>query len=118
MDQALEGLCLFYARRGRFEEGELACRQAIERLETARSKRGLRLLARTLAWESVFSHALGRVELAKGAVQRGQEILEGSELAGLDTRPEKAWLWRQMARLIQVSSAKECGQLLEQSLVL
>jgi DNA-binding SARP family transcriptional activator/predicted ATPase len=118
MGQALEGLCLFYVRRGRFQEGESACRQAIERLNTTVSERGLRLLARTLGWQSVFSHSLGRVELAEGALQQGQEILEQPRLSGLDTRQEKAFLWRQMARMIHFSSAKEARQLLEQSLAL
>jgi DNA-binding SARP family transcriptional activator/predicted ATPase len=118
MDQALEGLCLFYVRRGGFEEGESACRLAIEGLETTVSKRGLRLMARALAWQSVFSHSLGRAEVAGGALRQGQEILEQPELAGLDIRQEKAFLWRQMARMAHFSSVKAARQLLEQSLAL
>jgi DNA-binding SARP family transcriptional activator/predicted ATPase len=118
MDQALEGLCLFYARRTRFEEGESACRQAVENLKMSVSERGLRLLARTLGWQSVFSHVLGRAGLAEEALEQGQRILERPELAGLDTRRERAFLWRQMARMAHFSSAQETRRLLEQSLAL
>lgn len=84
--QAIEGLCCFYDWRGRYQEGEVACRTAAGELATSElvseklvetekqspggrpvlsSVEGLRVWARALAWQSVFSWRLGRTESAR-----------------------------------------------------
>jgi len=118
LDQAVEGLCHFYEWRGRFQEGEAACRMATEKLAAIASGDGLRVLSKILTWQSVFSRVLGRTKLASQLLRQSLALLEEPELAGQDTRPEKASvLWR-MGRIMPDSDREEARRLYEQSLAL
>jgi predicted ATPase/predicted Ser/Thr protein kinase len=69
IEQAIEGLCLFYDLRWRYQEGEAACRMAAEKLGATASGdgpdlsavEGLPVLAKILAWQSVFSRELFKI---------------------------------------------------------
>jgi predicted ATPase len=56
LEQAMEGLCLFYTRRGRYREGRAACQAAAEKLLEAPG-----VQAQALAWQGAFNQELGRV---------------------------------------------------------
>jgi predicted ATPase/DNA-binding SARP family transcriptional activator len=118
LDQAVEGLCLFYEWRWRYQEGEEACRAAAEKLEATVSGDGLRVLVKILTWQSAFSGALGRIELAGQLLRQSLALLEGPELADQDTRPERAFVLKQMGRMAAGSDCEEARQLYEQSLAL
>jgi predicted ATPase len=61
LDQALDGLCRYYAWRGRHRDGESACRWAAERLlRSMASIEELRALVRLRTWQSAFTRILGR----------------------------------------------------------
>jgi predicted ATPase/DNA-binding SARP family transcriptional activator len=90
LGQALEGLCLYYERRERHQEGETACREAAEKLATVTSNKELQVLARILRRQSYFEYALFRHQLAHGLAQQSLDLLERLELASQDVRVEKA----------------------------
>jgi predicted ATPase/DNA-binding SARP family transcriptional activator len=85
LDQGMEGLCRFYDRRGRWQEGEATCRTTASRLAPADSLaavEGVRVRARALVWQSCFNQQpFGRTELAHQLVRQSLELLEGLESA-------------------------------------
>ncbi len=115
IDRTMEGLCLFYEWRNRYQEGESACRAVAQILVSDPLdldwEKGMaeRMLARVLAWQSVFSY----VEHARQLLRESMALLESAERAGQDTRSEKAFTLLRMA-----SSAMADKQLHEQNLAL
>jgi predicted ATPase/DNA-binding SARP family transcriptional activator len=90
LDQAMEGLFYFHKWSGRYEEGEKLCRRAAEGHdrtgepvlegspnppEVSPPER-LRVQARALAWQGVFSHRLGRSEQARALLKRSLDMLD------------------------------------------
>jgi tetratricopeptide (TPR) repeat protein len=121
LDQALEGLSEFYWAHWRLHEGEAACRMAAEQLAATASGDGLRVLARILARQADFDHVTkSRTELVNQLLRQSLAILEGPELAGQDTRAEKAFVLLQMGQVagIRDSDYERAQPLLEQSLAL
>ncbi|MBE9508877.1 MAG: protein kinase, partial [Chloroflexi bacterium] len=139
LEQAIEGLCLFYEWQGCYQDGEAACRAVAEKLMVTVSgegsvlspstalrtsadgtsvAEGLRVLAKDLAWQSSFDLGLGRVELASQLVRQSLDILEGPELAGQDTRPERALALHRMGEIALESDREKAQRLFEQSLTL
>jgi len=127
LDQALEGLEDLYWSSGRYEEGEAALRTAADRLlpspvvdagADGSSADRLRLLARILAWQGNFHRLLGRRDQARKLHQQGLALLEGQELAGRDTRRERALLFWLMGHTAFLDNRQECRQLYEHSLAL
>jgi len=116
--QMIDGLCRFYEWRGRYREGEAACRAAAEKLEAAASDTGLRIWAKTLAWRGVFSRELGRAELRDQLLRQSLALLDEPVLAGQDTRQERAFILLQMGRAVSDSNREEAHRLYEQSLAL
>jgi tetratricopeptide (TPR) repeat protein len=82
MLQAADGLCSFYARYGRYEEGAQMCRIAVERLSVSPSSTGAavhqRALAKVLAWHGVYGYLLGKNDQADGLLRQSLDILEGA----------------------------------------
>jgi predicted ATPase/DNA-binding SARP family transcriptional activator/Flp pilus assembly protein TadD len=62
--KALTSLCLFYAMRGRFQEGEEMLEKAVERLKRAKPGEDSALLGRILAWRGSFCRDLAHLEKA------------------------------------------------------
>jgi len=91
---ALEGLVLFCEWRGRYQEGESACRAAAQALSNPdlvqRWGEGWvkSALAELLARQGVFSEAERMVPL----LQQSLSLLEGAALAGQDVRRAKAFV--------------------------
>jgi predicted ATPase/DNA-binding SARP family transcriptional activator len=139
LEQAMEGLCLFYKWRGRYQDGEAACRAAADKLLATTSgggsvpspsttlrtsgdgtsvAEGLRVLAKALAWQSSFDLGSGRIELARQLVRQSLGILGGPELADQDTQAERAIALRRLGEVMLDSDFEEARRLFEQSLTL
>jgi predicted ATPase len=115
LDQAIDGLCRFYEWRGRGQEGEVACQAAVQKLAAA-SGEGLRVWAKTLAWQTSFSET----ERANQLLRQSLALLERSELANEDIRAERASILLQMGVMAWVSAGdlETERRLLKQSLAL
>ncbi len=120
VDQALEGLCLFYEWRKRYPEGESACRAVVRRFTSStplaqegRKVQVDRVQAKALAWESCF--------LPEHAGQRLQEslaLLDDSALAEQDTRAERAFALHRFAIVVAQTDHERAERLGEQSIAL
>ena len=99
IEQAMEALGHFYRWRARTQEGEAAYRAAAEKLGSAASAQGVRVLAKTFRWQGIFCRGLGRIERAGQLLQKSLSLLEDPALAGQDTRSERAALLMEMAGL-------------------
>ena len=91
LDEALDGLAGYYDWRVRYGEGETALQAAVEGLQSAATVDGLRLLARVLAWQGLFTWKSGRTELANVRLEQSLALLEDPRLADQDTRGERAF---------------------------
>jgi len=121
MARAMDGLCRFYERRGRYQEGETACRLAVEKLRKMAKGlpgEGLRVLARAGAWRSLFSQLIGRIEVIPQLLQQGLALLADSRLAEQDTRSERAFLLQQLGQTMRQSDREQARQYWEGSLAL
>jgi predicted ATPase len=114
--QAVESLCLFYEWRGRYFEGENACRMAAETLATSQSLDKHRILAKVLTWQSVFSQSLGQTQRASQFVQQTQALLDSLDLRGQDTRAEQAFTSLQRGRIEFYTDRKKAKRLFKESL--
>ena len=126
LGRAVGGLGYYYLNRaGGYKECEAACRAAANRLEaevfadeSVPSKaEGLRVLARILGWQSRSTLFLGNSELGTQLALQGLALLERPELAGLDTRREKA-LILQWGALAMAPCPERSRQLWRQALSL
>jgi predicted ATPase/DNA-binding SARP family transcriptional activator len=111
LDQAAEGLYLFYGWRMRFQEGESAFRLAAEKLKRTVSGDGVRISAKVTAQQS---HSSRDSQL----LSHGLLLLEELALAGRDTRSEKAFVLKRMGDAAHDADRREARRLYEQSLML
>jgi predicted ATPase/DNA-binding SARP family transcriptional activator len=118
LDRSIETLALFYKRRGRTQEGEAAYQLAVEKLSTMKSGDGLRVLAKTLAWQATLSRKSGLIEPAGQMLAQSLELLTSPELAGRDTRPERAFVLREMGLITASYNHEKARLFYEQSLPL
>jgi predicted ATPase/class 3 adenylate cyclase len=139
VDQALVGLCRFYAWRGRFQEGEVACQMAASMLAgeklaatasgegpvlsssaslTVNSVEGLRVLAQVLSIRAFFNRRLGHTELARQLLGQSLALLERSELDDQSVRLAKAFALLEMGDVVVNSDREEARRLYEQGLTL
>jgi predicted ATPase len=120
LDQALEGLCRFYEWRGRFQEGQMSCRAAAEKLTSfATSADELGILARTWIWCSFFDLELGKSESAGNLIRQSLDLLDRPEFADRDTRRERAVALCEMGRVAHnLGERGEARKHCEQSLAL
>jgi tetratricopeptide (TPR) repeat protein len=115
---ALESLCRFYEWRGRFRDGEVACRVAAESLSEASSPIEARVLATLLAWQAFFASRQGRTTLAGQLLQQSTDLLGSAHLATLETRSLEAFVLLEMGRLVLNSDLDAARALCEQSLTI
>ena len=84
LEQAVDGLCMFYLRRARFNDGREACQRAIEAIQATAPEgdktRRARLSARLRTWQAALSLNLERFEEAEQFLQESQSILDDAEL--------------------------------------
>jgi predicted ATPase/DNA-binding SARP family transcriptional activator len=118
LERALDGMCRFYEWRGRYREGETACRTALAAVKVAKSSEELRTAVRILAWQSVFARTLGETEGANYLLQQGLNLLQRQASAGEDIRAEKAFILQQLGEMMRHSDREEARRLLEESLSL
>jgi tetratricopeptide (TPR) repeat protein len=135
LDRAMEGLARFYWRRGRYQEGEAAFRAAVDGLTAGVGPPSmapdgggppghrLRVLARAVAWHAYFSRALGRWPLRRRErvawlQEQSLALLQRPELAGQDTRAERALITYHMGHTIFMSDHERARRLFEESLAL
>jgi DNA-binding SARP family transcriptional activator/predicted ATPase len=135
LDRVMEGLARFYWRRGRYQEGEAAFRVAVDGLTDGVSPPSLapdggspsgyrlRVLARAVAWHAHFSRALGRWALRRRErvawlQEQSLALLQRPELAGQDTRAERALITYHMGHTIFMSDHEGAKRLFEESLAL
>jgi DNA-binding SARP family transcriptional activator/predicted ATPase len=97
--RALEGLCLFYEWRGHYQEGEAACRVAVDCLGASVEhlppgpafRGGLPALAHALAWQGSFAFTLGQNEVADRCFERSLAILDDGRLGEQHAQRESAF---------------------------
>jgi len=119
LDRAMEGLARFYHRRGRYHDGEAAFRAAADRLNAGDvSVDKLRVAARALVWQAYFNRALGHRDVAVRLRQRSLALLEQPQVAGQDTRAERALLTQHMGRAVFLSDYEQAREFLQESLAL
>jgi DNA-binding SARP family transcriptional activator/predicted ATPase len=119
LDQAAGGLCHFYERRGRYHEGEALCRMAVDRMRES-SNRGtaaveLRVLAKVLAWQGVFTPGL---DSTLQLLHQSLALLDSPALADQDVRQEKAFVLKHIGWITFDSDLERAARLAERSLSL
>jgi DNA-binding SARP family transcriptional activator/predicted ATPase len=84
LEQAVDGLCMFYLRRARFIDGREACQRAVDAVQATApdgdKTRRARLFARLHTWQAALSMNLERFEEAEQHLQESQAILDKAEL--------------------------------------
>jgi len=102
----MDSLGSYYTWRGRYTDGETAFRLAAGRLAGLGEALPVRLLAKALAWQSIFYRALGQPELDRQRGQQALTLLEGRAATGQgeDLRPEKAFAHMQVGVALTRSS--------------
>jgi predicted ATPase len=115
---ALDGLGTFYQWRARFLDGEMGMRLVAQKLATAEDAGTQLVLAKTLAWQSVFSHILGKTDQANELLQRCQRTLDSPILKEQDTRSIRAFVLLQKGRRELLFRYKEAQLFFEDALKL
>ena len=92
LSRALDGLCLFYEQSARLIEGRSLCQETISMLALSHVPAERLLLARLLAWQSLFCRLLGELGPARHALEGSQRCLDGLVDSGLDTRHAQAFV--------------------------
>lgn len=118
--QAIDSWSWFLDWQGRFADGEYFCQAIVEKAEsksdeTTVSPDCLRLWARALAWLGWFT---SNDSTALRRFQQSHALLERLELAGQDTRQEKAFVLKQEGFRLVNQDLQQARQRVEQSLVL
>ena len=82
LDQAMEGLGLFYDWHTRYEEGETAFHAAAEAMATAKEAlpatpvEKLRTWVNTLSWQGLFAFRWGHADQARECLGQGMDLLD------------------------------------------
>jgi predicted ATPase/DNA-binding SARP family transcriptional activator len=124
LDQAMDSLGEFYSWQARYLEGEVAFAQATNNLQTLTSgssdvpNEALLVHAKALVWQAEFNREyLGYHDRAVQLLLQSQVLLERPELAGHDTRKERAFHLVQSARIARDEGEQEKNtQLWQESL--
>jgi predicted ATPase/DNA-binding SARP family transcriptional activator len=118
LNQAVEGLCLFYDMRVRLQEGDSACHLATDLFESTKSGESLQLLARTAAWAARFCRLQGDSASADQWLERGFSMLESPDLEDWDTCGEEALLLLEQGQRTASVDHNEAKKLYKRSLSL
>ena len=74
LEKAVDGLCMFFEKRGRFQEGRTICEQTSAGLAEGAA------LGKLLNWQGYFEYRLGQHAQAKELLERGLALAEQLEL--------------------------------------
>ena len=89
----LEGFCLYYDLRARFQEGQLACQLTLENLSSREDTQELAKLKASLwTWQAYFLRLLGIGESIPEMLIHSQELLDKVLIEGETARTEVAFL--------------------------
>jgi len=117
IDQAVEGLSLFYVFRHHYQDYEASCRLAAEKLAATESADGQRVLARVLAGPGHLNRFLGKSDVASQLLSKSLSLLDSPALADQDTRLEKAIASRHMGKIAaDTGNPEKAERLFRQSL--
>jgi len=114
IDRAIEGLCFFYLWRRRGEELRTACRVASEGLRALDSGDALRVLAKVLAFQGWFLPN----EQDMALVRESLALLESPEVAGQDTRWERAFALSRIDGITRLTDREAAKPLCQEGLAL
>lgn len=119
IEQALVGLASFLERQFRYEEGLKAVRGAEEALAPPQNALEGRLYGHLLAWRALLEMRLGNPEGSQPIFTRSWEQIEQAAAAGVETRFERAFLYRMKSVMsIENGNLEVARDLLEQALAL
>jgi predicted ATPase/DNA-binding SARP family transcriptional activator len=101
LEQAVEGLGLFYELRVRYQEGERACRLAAERIAAKQPVADqTRALIKIHTWQARFHRLQGNPELAHQLHERCLNHLDALAVEGRDDRAGRAFLLLEMGNTV------------------
>ncbi len=119
IDQALVGLASFLDRQFRYDEGLSAVCRAEQALASPQNANEGRVYGHLLAWHALFEIRLGNLGGSQPYFHRSWEQIEQAAATGLETRFEKAFLYRMKAHMsIENGDLEIAKDLLEQALAL
>lgn len=116
LERALNGLCFYYQWRGLYQEGETLCFLTAQRLRidlpptASPDAPGFRLLARVLAWRSVFSLAIGHRRRANEYLTESMQVYDLDQQGG--------FYLRQVGDCLVNTSCQEARRCYEKSLAI
>lgn len=116
LDQAINGLGIFYEWRGRYHDGEAACRAAAAMLCQIETGAAVRVLIRILTWQARFSRLQGQSERAGHLAGQSLHLLSEPILGDQDTRPERAATYLELGQ--QAENVADIQTWLERSLAI
>lgn len=101
LDLALEGLCLYYEFRVRFQEGVGACQMAVEMMTNKLIKNDVTLtLVRLRTWSARFNRLLGNVDTAQRLRQESLDLIGEVEDDELKVLRARAFLYLEMGNVM------------------
>ncbi len=124
LDQGIVALYRFYAWRRGWQEAEVVCRTAAEKLVARVSESPqasgdeLRVLAQVLSIRSNFNWHMGRTELCSQLLRQSLALLEQCGLDDPNARLGKAYTLHEMGLVASDSDQVEARRFYEQSLAL
>ncbi|HEX6384555.1 MAG TPA: BTAD domain-containing putative transcriptional regulator, partial [Anaerolineae bacterium] len=122
--RAIDSLAWYYQWQGRFVDGQSIFKAVVEQVKvedivgSAIPPDRLRLWAKALAWQGQGWRYGGSNSTAQALLQQSLALLERPELAGQDTRPEKAFALLVLADWVGHPDRQEVRRLFEQCLAL
>ncbi|MFN8495844.1 MAG: BTAD domain-containing putative transcriptional regulator [Caldilineaceae bacterium] len=120
IEQALDGLCLFYDWRGRCQQGETLCQTAIEQLRPCVAGEQRTVVARLLAWHGFFSQVLDHLELATARLHECLGLVDDLAQAALaqDLRSVRAFALHALGHATHGANRGEAKRCWDESLAL
>jgi predicted ATPase len=116
--RTIASLGMFYLLSDRYEEGEVASKEAAEKLANVEGAEGRLVLARLLTWQGGFKGLLGRRDLAGQLLTRALKLLGHSDVTGLDVRADVAFAEYILGVIVKVSEFQEARDRFEKSLAI
>jgi predicted ATPase/DNA-binding SARP family transcriptional activator len=118
VEPAIECLGYFFEWQGRYQEGGTAFRILVAALEDTPSSYDRLVLAKALAWRSVFEQVLGKTDAAKASLEQSVKLLDECGLMSPVASSCRAFALLQLGHLAHKADITEARPLYEKSLAL